>query len=69
MVQVANSGYLDDLSDEQEVVMNEIWEWANSNPNVIDLGALLFDKNSILRFCRARKFQPDLIKTMLTEFA
>ena len=50
------SGYIDDLSPEQEQVMHAIVEWCRST-GTIDMDELVFDNTDILRFCRARKFQ------------
>ena len=64
----AHSGYLGDLSSTQEAVMLEIQQWL-AESRVIDVEGLRIDQHAILRFCRARKFEPEKIKTMITDFA
>ena len=48
--------------------MHEINNWVISN-NILDLDALAFDLHDILRFCRARKFDVEKVKLMLSNFA
>ena len=62
------TGYIGDLSEEQEVVKDNIIAWIRQS-GVLDLDKLRFDEADILRFCRARKFDNDKVRTMITNFA
>ena len=68
MAKIKFSGYMGDLSPEQESVMQLIEGWVRET-NIIDMEALIFDQTDILRFCRARKFKEADIKEMITSFA
>ena len=59
------SGFIGDLSPQQEDMMNLIENWLRSE-QIIDMEALLFDQTDILRFCRARKFDEAKVKLMFT---
>ena len=62
------TGYMGDLSPEQEQAMQEIESWVR-NENILNMEMLRFDSHDILRFCRARKFDVVKVKLMLSEFA
>ena len=57
-------GFLDDLSPEQENIMNEVINWIKTE-NILDMQRMQFNKRDTLRFCRARKFDLGKIKTMV----
>ena len=48
--------------------MHEITDWVRSE-NVLDMEAHDFNEHDILRFCRARKFDPPKVKLMMTSYA
>lgn len=59
------TGYLDDLSDSQEKVLEEIRTWIQ---NELNISSGLYDDWNILRFCRARKFKVKAVKKMLLDY-
>ena len=60
-------GFLDDLSPEQENIMNEVINWIKTE-NILDMQRMQFNKRDTLRFCRARKFDLGKIKTMVQNY-
>ena len=62
------SGFMGDLSPEQEAMMRLITLWVRRT-GVINMNDLNFDETDILRFCRARKFDEAKVKEMLENFA
>ena len=63
-----HEGTIDDMSDEQQRVLDEILAWIRSE-NILDLDAILFDERDILRFCRARSFDVPKVRAMIQGFA
>ena len=62
------TGYLGNLTQQQDTVMNQVLTWVHEE-GIIDMHALNFNETDILRFCRARKFDLAKVKTMLQDFA
>ena len=48
--------------------MHLICRWVRQT-GILNMNAMKFDERDILRFCRARKFDEDKIKSMIEDFA
>jgi len=61
------TGFVGDLSKEQEKCLNEIKEWV-VNEKIEDPEVLNFDDHAYLRFCRARNFVLKDAQAMLQKY-
>ena len=61
------SGFMGDTSAEQDKVLAQFKEWITVT-EIGDLEAMHFDDYDLLRFCRARKFDLNLMQVMWQNF-
>lgn len=59
------TGFMGDTSPEQDLILKQFREWVKQE-NYDKIGR--FDDYDLLRFCRARKFEMEKMKTMFQNF-